>query len=83
MTFVSGSSQMFEIEDVFFKLGWWCCVNLDSSLLSTSVVAWAEQLRFGPLEAEEDSDRIHDDRSNKEIEKNNNGDCTEARFPWS
>ena len=56
-------------------------MNLNSSLLSTSVIAWAEQLRFGPLRAEEDSDRIYDDRSNKEIEKNNNGDCTEARFP--
>ena len=58
-------------------------MNLNSSLLSTSVVARAEQLRFGPLGAEEDSDRIYDDRSNKEIEKHNNGDCTEARFPWS
>ena len=58
-------------------------MNLNSSLLSTSVVAWAEQLRFGPLGTEEDSDRIYDDRSNKEIEKHNNGDCTEARFPWS
>ena len=71
------------VVNILFGLECWCCVNLDSSLLSTSVVAWAEQLRFGPLEAEEDSDRIHDDRSNKEIEKNNNGDCTEARFPWS
>lgn len=56
-------------------------MNLNSSLLSTSAIARAEQLRFGPLGAEEDSDRIYDDRSNKEIEKNNNGDCTEARFP--